>query len=474
MSVPGLPEGVDLGALLAELAELRRVVAAQAARIAELERRLAADSSNSSRPPSSDAPWEKKPAAKRSGRSRSGRRPGKQPGAGSVSRSLSDDPDRRIVVIEPEHCSGCAQSLAGGVERSRERRQVVDARPVPPPEITEYQRVSKVCPCCGRVTTPGWDVDDHGGVVAPPGSPVRIGPETLARCALLTCGHYLPVGRATVLLEALSGVRVSTGFTARVRARVAAKLTEVFLPHLRTLLASVPVLHADETTARADGGLRYLHVACTEYLTVMHVGGRSAADIDAGGVLPGFTGVLVRDGYAGYAHLPATHAWCGAHLLRDLRAVSDADATGQLWALGMADTLIEAHHAATDARGRGADRLDAPTLARIRSLYRGAAAKGQADNRGEPGPLAEQARTLARRFGRFEDMILRFATDLAVPFTNDRVSHCTSWVRSAISGPFRGGGLGGWGCVAGVVVSLARGPDSFRQRSAEAGVVAAS
>jgi len=378
------------------------------------------------------------------------------------------------VVIEPEHCSGCAQSLAGGVERSRERRQVVDARPVPPPEITEYQRVSKVCPCCGRVTTPGWDVDDRGGVVAPPGSPVRIGPETLARCALLTCGHYLPVGRATVLLEALSGVRVSTGFTARVRARVAAKLTEVFLPHLRTLLASVPVLHADETTARADGGLRYLHVACTEYLTVMHVGGRSAADIDAGGVLPGFTGVLVRDGYAGYAHLPATHAWCGAHLLRDLRAVSDADATGQLWALGMADTLIEAHHAATDARGRGADRLDAPTLARIRSLYRGAAAKGQADNRGEPGPLAEQARTLARRFGRFEDMILRFATDLAVPFTNDRVSHCTSWVRSAISGPFRGGGLGGWGCVAGVVVSLARGPDSFRQRSAEAGVVAAS
>ncbi len=45
----------------------------------------------------------------------------------------------------------------------------------------------------------------------------------------------------------------------------------------------------------------------------MHVGGRSAADIDAGGVLPGFTGVLVRDGYVGYSHLPAMHAWCGAH-----------------------------------------------------------------------------------------------------------------------------------------------------------------
>jgi len=420
VSVPGLPEGVDLGALLAELAELRRLVAAQAERIAELERRLAADSSNSSRPPSSDAPWEKKPAPKRSGRGRSGRRPGKQPGAGSASRSLSRDPNR-TVVIAPGQCSGCAGSLAGAVERSRERRQVVDARAVPPPEITEYQRVSKLCPCCGRVNTPGWDTGDgNGPVLAPAGSPVRIGPETLARCALLTCGNFLPVGRATVLLEALSGVRVSTGLVAGVRRRVAAKLTEVFLPHLRTLLARAPVLHADETTGRAAGALTYVHVACTEYLTVMHVGGRSAADIDAGGVLPAFTGVLVRDGYAGYAHLPAVHAWCGAHALRDLRAVSDADPDAQLWALAMADTLIEAHHAARDARDRGAEALDAPTLAQIRALYRGAAAKGQTDNQGKRGPLAAQARALARRFTRFEDMILRFATDLAVPFTNNQ------------------------------------------------------
>ena len=417
---------MSLEQLLARMAELEaglvardRVIAAQVERIAELERQLTADSSNSSRPPSSDAPWEKKPAPKRSGRTRSGRRPGKQPGAGSVSRSLSADPDR-VVVIEAGQCAGCAGSLAGAVERSRERRQVVDARPVPPPEITEYQRVSRLCPCCGQVNTPGWDTgDDRAEVVAAPGSPVRIGPETLARCALLTCGNYLPVGRATVLLEALSGVRVSTGLVAGVRRRVAAKLTEVFLPHLRTLLAGAPVLHADETTGRAAGALAYVHVACTEYLTVMHVGGRSAADIDSGGVLPAFTGVLVRDGYAGYSHLPAVHAWCGAHLLRDLRAVSDADPASQLWALAMADTLIEAHHAARHARERGAVRLDGHTLARIRGLYRGAAAKGQADNHGKRGPLAVEARTLARRFHRFEDMILRFATDLAVPFTNN-------------------------------------------------------
>jgi Transposase IS66 family len=49
----------------------------------------------------------------------------------------------------------------------------------------------------------------------------------------------------------------------------------------------------------------------------MHTGDRSAEAIDAGQVLPGYSGVTVRDGYAGYGHLTdALHAWCGAHLLR--------------------------------------------------------------------------------------------------------------------------------------------------------------
>jgi transposase len=51
----------------------------------------------------------------------------------------------------------------------------------------------------------------------------------------------------------------------------------------------------------------------------MHTGGRSATDIDAGAILPGYTGTIVRDGYAGYTHLiDAHHAWCGAHYA-DLR-----------------------------------------------------------------------------------------------------------------------------------------------------------
>jgi len=122
----------------------------------------------------------------------------------------------------------------------------------------------------------------------------------------------------------------------------------------------------DETPGRAAGKLAYVHIACTEFLKSAHVGDRSAATIDAGGVLPGYQGVLVRAGYAGYTHLvQAIHAWCGAHTLRDLQAVHDADPDRQLWAKAMADTLLEANTAAGAARATGLSSLDPATLATV-------------------------------------------------------------------------------------------------------------
>ena len=407
--------------LLALVFVQAKAIDALTERVAELERRLGADSSNSSRPPSSDALWSKKPAKKRSSRARSGRKPGKQPGASSSSRSLIDDPDERLQIA-PDRCKFCDASLVGAEEHSRQRRQIVDIQPVPPPKITEYQRISKVCPCCETVTIPGWDDEAvpvcHTESVAAAGSPVRIGPETIARAALLTCAHHVPIGRARDLLEKLTAIEVSTGFLAGIRGRAARRLEKKFLGHMRTLLVGAPVLHADETPGRAAGALSYVHVACTEYLTLMHVGDRSATTIDAG-VLAEFTGVLVRDGYAGYEHLKAVHAWCGAHLLRDLRSISDADPDGQLWAQAMATTLTDANRAAHVARDRGADRLDKQTLKQIRNHYLGALAHGEADNQDEASTLADTARTLIARFRRYEDMILRFTTDLSVPFTNN-------------------------------------------------------
>jgi transposase len=222
-------------------------------------------------------------------------------------------------------------------------------------------------------------------------------------------------------MRTMLGVAVSVGTMAGVRGRAARLLEDTFLAHVRALLSCAGVLGVDETPARAAGGLTYVHVACTKYLTVMHTGRRTKDAIDAGGVLPGFDGVLVRDGYAGYVHLTdAVHAWCGAHNLRDLAAFHRADPVGQVWAQAMADALVDAHHAAHAARTAGQGVLDEHVLAEILAHYRGAVAVGLSNNLGKRCRLAADALTLARRFRDHEDIILRFMTDLTVPFTNNQ------------------------------------------------------
>lgn len=400
-----------------EIAELRRVTGEQQARIGELaerveqlQARLGRDSSNSSKPPSSDPPYTKK--TKRGLRGSSGRKPGKQPGAPGAALRQVQDPDE-VVVCELPDCPDCGRALADAPVVSVARRQVFDPPPAPTrPHVTEYRIVTRACRCGARVAGPPPDTAL---------APVSYGPRTAALAVYLGAGQYLPVKRAAGVLATLAGVAPSTGWLAAQRARAARLLEKQFLPRVRALLRQVGLLHVDETPGRVAGKLTYVHVACTEFLTALHVGDRSAKTIDAGGVLPGYTGVLVRDGYAGYTHLlTAVHAWCGAHSIRDLRGVYDADPDRQLWAKAMADTLVEANTTASLARTAGQPVIDAARLAVIHRHYRGAVAKGVADNEGRQGALARQALTLARRFRQHEDMILRFATDLAVPLTNNQ------------------------------------------------------
>ena len=91
----------------AQLAARDAQIAALAALVEELRRRLDKDSSTSSKPPSSDSPYTKKPRD-RSLRSRSGRRPGKQPGAQSSTLKQSPIPVTRC-------CAGRPRAAAAGM-----------------------------------------------------------------------------------------------------------------------------------------------------------------------------------------------------------------------------------------------------------------------------------------------------------------------------------------------------------------------
>ena len=218
------------------------------------------------------------------------------------------------------------------------RHQVTDIEPALAPVVTEYRAQAKCCPGCGATS-----VGELPGHVRARAS---YGPEAHAQAASLIA-HHVPVYRSTILLAQLAGIRVSSGWMAGVRSKAAALVASSgFMDHVAALLRMAEAVHVDETPARAAGGTRYVHLACTRYLTHLHTGDRSAEAIDAGGVLPGYTGIIVRDGYKGYEHLTgALHAWCAVHILRDLKALHDFEPTRQAWAQDMAGLLIEARDA---------------------------------------------------------------------------------------------------------------------------------
>jgi transposase len=421
--VPGVPSAEELSALpaaelTARLAEAYRVIeelTAQveglSAEVEDLRRRAGRDSSTSSRPPSSDSPYKK--GRDRSSRERGKRRPGKQPGDPGTTMLLVDDPDERLE-FPPAACRGCGAGLAAEPVAAQRRHQVTDIEPAPPPKVTEYVAQAKQCPCCGTVTA--------GELPAHVRARASFGPETCAQAANLTAGHHIPIGRATLLLCQLAGIAVSTGWMAGIRPKAAA-LVEAsgFMQRVRELLEAAPAVHADEAPARAAADTRYVHLACTAYLTHMHTGDRSAEAIDAGQVLPGYQGIIVRGGYAGYGHLTdALHAWCGAHLLRDLKGLYDFEPGRQDWAASMACLLIEARDAAAVARQAGQPALDAGIVDSLVTRYRALAAAGLTANLYRRTATAKDARRIARRFLSFEDLILRFATrpDLDI-FTNN-------------------------------------------------------
>ena len=129
------------------ISRLEKVVAAQNKEIKGLKSRIAQlekNSSNSSKPPSSDMNRPKKRIF--SLRKKSGKKPGGQLGHKGVGRSLVESPDE-VIRCEPELCcGGCGTPLDFKLSKITSRRQEIEIPPVQP-IITEYQEIENTCRC---------------------------------------------------------------------------------------------------------------------------------------------------------------------------------------------------------------------------------------------------------------------------------------------------------------------------------------
>ena len=365
-------------------------------RIAELERRLGMDSSNSGTP-SSKEPIGAKERRKAERRARDAsererrrdRKRGGQPGHRGAGLSRDPEPDERKTADPSAECSGCGAALAGVRPAGSKWAQVWDVRISR--WVTEWLLPSLPCPCCGKLTTADAPPGAHPGTIS-------YGPGINAAAVLLSGYGNVPSERAARLIAMLLGMPVSPGFVDRASARLDEILQAAgFDDAMQAALADEPVLGADETpvnvlTRDADPETGEPEEGAPHVLIVRPPGGkltwlramssRRAAAITA--ILSFFTGILITDGYTAYQQMLGDLAGiqqCAAHVIRRCRAVSKlGPGSLQSWAEDVIIILRQAHLACEDARSRGKP-PDPRVIKDLRARYDEAVSFGITHNR---------------------------------------------------------------------------------------------
>jgi len=427
----------EIATLKALNAELVAQNAALAARVQELEARLAKDSHNSGKPPASDGVGRKT----RSLRRRSGKKAGGQLGHRGETLHLVAVPDA-VVEHRPAICAQCQAPLAEGAPVVlRERRQVRDL-PRVRLAVTEHQALHVRCLHCQAVSV--------GTFPAEASSRVQYGLRLWAFAVYLLQQQFVPYGRVRELCADLLGASLSLGTLLNWVQQSAVTLAPVEA-RLKAALVRAPVLHVDETGVRRGGRLAWAHVASTAKLTHYHYAihaKRGSEATDAVGILPQFRGVSVHDGWKPYWHsTTCRHALCNIHHLRELTFLEEQ--YQQPWAKTLKDVLREMKVAVEEARAAGLRSLPTAIREALVTRYRALLAAGHAANppperRSRQRGRVKQtpARNLLERLWLGQEEVLAFLDDFTVPFDNNQAERDVRMlkVQQKVSGCFRSDG----------------------------------
>jgi transposase len=335
--------------------------------------------------------------------------------------------------------------LAGDAPSWVERRQVQELPPIRL-QVTEHRILHVRCPACGATTA----AHAPAGVSAPQ----QYGPRLRAVATYLVEQQFVPYARVRELFAEVFGAALSVGTLVNLVRLGAARLHGVEA-EIKAALRQAAVLHHDETGLRVVGAegarLEWTHVTCTKELThyARHAA-RGADALDAIGILPGFRGVSVHDGWTSYWHYrTCRHALCNAHHLRELTFVDEE--LHQEWAGKLKRLLREMRTAVEQVRAADATHLPRAVRDDLIIRYHALLGQGLAQNPLPPPPAGEAGtprgrgrrkqslvRNLLDRLWMHEDEALRFLDDFAVPFDNNQAERDLRMVKvqQKVSGTF--------------------------------------
>jgi transposase len=392
-------------------------------RIAELEARLNMNSSNSSKPPSSDGLT--KPAVK-SLREKSGRKPGGQKGHKGHGLKIEREPDE-VIVVAPAECPGCGCGLCDLPTYHGDTKYVYDVHIEI--KLKEYDIREAICPRC-RATVAGQPPDECRGTL-------NYGNMLRSLVVVLTQYACVGIDKTHKILKDLLGVPVSGGTVKNIQREFASKTGRTIAEIKQKLLQS-PTLNVDETGARVNGRTQWFHVASKKEYTLVTVHRKRGKEgSDAGGVLPAYRGILVHDCWKPYFGFDkCKHAVCCAHLLRELNALIER---GQGWAGDMKALLLEMKDVVDRYKSTDKTQLSRYYREKFKTRYDAILAKAKSEIVPSTTRKKSKAENLLIRLKEYRTEINRFTGNFEVPFDNNQAERDVRnvKVKQKVSGSFR-------------------------------------
>ena len=397
-------------------------------RIKALEDRLGKNSTNSSKPPSSDWPKKRKNLRKRSDKA-----PGGQKGHKGHNLKMVENPDY-TEIHQLDTCNSCGCSLKATAPTGYKRRQVFELPPIEV-EVTEHRAEEKTCPHCGANNQASFP----DGIT----QPAQYGPRIKAILTYLNQYQLIPYQRLSELFYDLFGHSLSQGTLVNTN-RTCFEALKISEEAIKDKIISSPVVHFDETGLYTEGKICWLHVASTEDLTYYAPhpkrGKKATDDI---GILPNFYGIAVHDFWATYFKYDCGHALCNAHHLRELKGIEDF--YDQKWATDMALLLVKIKKA-VDKSSEVLGKLDKKRLDSFKGSYDKIISQGLAQNPPvREGPKKRgrvkksKAANLLYRLKDYWEETLSFMYNFEIPFDNNLAERDVRMtkVQQKISGTFR-------------------------------------
>lgn len=405
----------ELSPTLKSMIEMQMII------IELLVNKLGLNSRNSSKPPSTDFPQQKKKNQK------TAKKTGGQPErVGKTLKQIATPDEIEYLPVDRSQLPKDTYKQVGV-----EKRQVIDIEFCR--VITEYQAEILVNSKGQRHVAAFPD-----GI----SKAIQYGSHLKAHVVYLSQYQLLPYQRIAEYFSDQLNISISQGSIANFNQKAFEKLAN-YEKVAKYQLQQSARINADETGININGKLNWLHCASNDKWTYFSAHEKRGFEaIVAADVLVDFKGILIHDHWKPYYRLPkCLHALCNAHHLRELTWAYEQD--NQAWA-GRVKALLEIINRETHkAEGKLSDMQQIKYQKYYRRILK------QAEKTCIPPPervkgqrgrvKRSKSRNLLERFIHYEQDVLRFMSNKDVPFTNnqgERDIRMTK-VHQKISGCFR-------------------------------------